>query len=144
MTEKDFLVQAAIGGFTEIQLGRLAVERTRSETVREYARRIVEVYTRASGELAELARMRGVSLPDEPDRSHSQLVGKIVGFSGQDFDREYLTAAMTDHRETIPAMREQCANPQASSEMKCFAARYLARLEQQYYSAESLRREEGL
>jgi putative membrane protein len=143
MTEKSFLVRAAFQGVAELELGTLAAQKASSETVKEYAKRLIQSYVKANTELGELAKERGVALPTGIDEDHRMLIDRLRRLSGTDFDREFLDAVIGDHQKGMAIFKEE-SEKQISSELKSFAARILTRLEDYYYSAESIKREEDL
>lgn len=61
--DREFMVKAAQGGMAEVQFGQIALQRASSDTVKQYAQRMIEEHTKANNELMALAKAKGVTLP---------------------------------------------------------------------------------
>ena len=61
-----FLKQAAENGHSEVEGSRLAERLASSPKVKAFAAKMIEDHTKANGELASLAKAKGVDVPTEP------------------------------------------------------------------------------
>jgi putative membrane protein len=102
---QQFVNQAAIAGMTEVQLGQLASERGVNREVKQFGQMMVKDHTKAGDELKTTVAAHAVKLPTVLDEKHQQLVDKLRGFTGAEFDREYM-AAMVDGHEDVKDMLE--------------------------------------
>jgi putative membrane protein len=106
--DRKFMQEAAVGGVSEVAMARVAVERASSEAVRDYARKMIEDHTRANEELMQLASTKSVSLPTAPDAKHQQMLTRLGGLSGAEFDREYVrNAGVKSHEKMLKLVQNQ-------------------------------------
>src|SRR5687767_3350717 len=87
--DRNFLMDAAMGGMMEVELGRLAVQNGASDAVKQFGQRMVDDHSKANTELMSLATSKGVTLPTELNAKHREHVTKLSSRTGADFDREY-------------------------------------------------------
>ena len=120
--DKKFAMTAAAGGLAEVATARMALERSSSDDVKQYAQRMIDDHTRANTELMQLASSKGLTLPTGPDAKHQAMMQKMMKLSGTDFDREYIkTAGVKDHEKMAKLfMDEQTKGRDA--DLKAFAA----------------------
>lgn len=102
-----FMVTAAQVNLAEIEAGQLAAERARSPEVREYAQTMVQAHWRAHQELMEMARQKGVALPDRPDEARLQLTAHLAELPPEQFDREYMSAMTADHAKALSMFQDK-------------------------------------
>lgn len=62
-SEQKFLRKAADANIMEINMARLALDRSQSTAVRDFAQRIIDDHTRANSQLVALGAQKGISLP---------------------------------------------------------------------------------
>jgi putative membrane protein len=118
------IVQANLA---EIAAGRLAVEKARSRTVREYGRRMVEEHRMLQVEASELRSAKGVPLPTGPDRGQQAQLRKLEALSGEAFERSYMEQALQDHAETLELL-ERAASRARDPALAAYAERALPRV----------------
>jgi putative membrane protein len=99
MDPQQFLQQAAIGGMAEVQLGQLATERAASAQVKQFARMMVRDHTKSNTELKQTAKAQNIQLPTQLDQKHQEIVTRLQGLRGAEFDREYMRVMVDSHTE---------------------------------------------
>ena len=112
MKDKMFLRKAAEGGMAEIKLGQLAVQKGGSEGVKAFGQKMVDDHTALNNEMASVADAMGVRLPKTINKEDQAEYDKLNGLSGDEFDTEYLTAMVKDHRKDLREFRMELANAQ--------------------------------
>src|SRR3981081_579941 len=60
-----FSSAAAQGGLTEVELGRLAVQRGSNPAVKSFGQRMIEDHSRANDELQSIAMKKSINLPTD-------------------------------------------------------------------------------
>jgi putative membrane protein len=127
--DREFLIEAASGGQTEVQLGRLAGERARHARVKEFGRRMVTDHGKTGAALKQLAAEKHVKLPSEPtEDDHRKILAELSQQKGADFDRAYMHAMVDDHEDDVEEFREAARDAQ-DPDVKSFAAKTLPTLE---------------
>lgn len=107
--DEKFLESAALGAMTEVRLGELAIQRTDTQPIRDFARRMVVAYSQATKEVKELSERKGVSCPPELDEKHQAIVERLGELDGPDFDKAYMKEMVEAHERDIKAFENQGA-----------------------------------
>lgn len=126
-SDRQFVMQAAMAGMAEVQAGELAAQKSSSPQARAFAQRMVEDHTKANQQLMTLAKARGVTPPDELDRTHRQAMERLQKLSGTEFDRAYMKNQIDDHQKAVSLYEQQAKNGR-DAELKSFATRQLPTL----------------
>lgn len=123
---EDFMVDAAKGGAAEVQLGNLALQKSKNPDVRKFAQMMVDDHTKAGNELKELAAKKKVTLPNDIGSSKST-ADKLQTLNGADFDKEYVEDMVSDHEKDVAEFQKQ-ANSASDPDVKAWAAKTLPTL----------------
>jgi len=99
--DAHFMVRAASGGMSEVEMGNLAVKKALNANVRAFGAMMVMDHTKANKKLIALADSAGISLPQFPAKNEESLSDKLIKKSGKDFDQAYVDAMVKDHQEDI-------------------------------------------
>jgi putative membrane protein len=112
MADKDFVQEAMQGDMAEIQLAQLAQQKASSEGVKQFAQRMITDHTKLDAQIKPIAQQLGVTPPANLDSKHKALQTKLEGLSGAEFDKEYIKAMVTDHREDLSKFRQEASSAQ--------------------------------
>lgn len=96
-----FMKEAAAGNLAEIQMGRIALDKSSSSQIKETAQRIIDDHTKANDQLMTLAQRQQVTLPTEPMLKDRKEAKKLESMSGTAFDKAYARMLVMDHRKDI-------------------------------------------
>ena len=131
LREKEalFMQETAMAGVAEVQLGQLALQRSSSEEVKQFADAIVNDHTVADQQLRNLAEKKNVNLPVQPNEEHRTVADRLSRLKGSAFDRQYISAMVKNHQKTVDRFTEQAEQGQ-DPELKAFADRNLPILQQ--------------
>jgi putative membrane protein len=99
--ENDFFKDAATSDMLEIESSQLALERARSEQVRDFAQMMISDHTNVRAEMRMLTAQKDVELPKQMGKKNQAIVEELRQTSGRDFDRAYMQAQVTAHQEAI-------------------------------------------
>jgi putative membrane protein len=89
-------------GRTEIELGKMAQERSRNAAVRDFAAMMVRDHTKAAEELKAAASAAAQPTDhQDADSDHQRLHDQLSELSGDAFDREYINAMVDEHEEAV-------------------------------------------
>ena len=61
--DHKFVMEAAMGGMAEVELGRLAAQKGATDEVRQFGQRMVDDHSKANEELMRVASSKGMTLP---------------------------------------------------------------------------------
>ena len=135
--DRDFLMEAAMGGMMEVELGRVAAQQGASEAVKQFGQRMVDDHGKANTELMSLASSKGITLPAQLDEKHREHLTKFSSMTGADFDRAYGKEMASDHRKDVAAFEKESTKG-TDPDLKAFAAKTLPTLQEHLQLAESL------
>src|SRR5262245_26713230 len=96
-----FVEKATQDGMTEVELGKIALDKSQNAQVRAFAQRMVTDHGKANLELAALAEGKGISAPKKLDAEHQAMVDRLKARSGPAFDAEYSSHMNMDHTKAI-------------------------------------------
>lgn len=135
--DRNFIMDAAMGGMMEVELGRIAAQQGMSDAVKQFGQRMVDDHSKANSELMSLASSKGITLPAELDAKHREHVTKLSGMSGADFDREYTKMMVSDHRKDVSEFEKESTRA-TDPDLKAFATKTLPTLQEHLRMAEAL------
>lgn len=135
--DRNFLMDAAMGGMMEVELGQLAVQKGASDEVKQFGQRMIDDHSKANTELMSLATSKGVTLPAELDAKHREHVTKMSTRTGAEFDREYVKMMVSDHNKDVSEFEKQSTKG-ADPDLKAFASRTLPTLQEHLKLARAL------
>ncbi|GGG91307.1 DUF4142 domain-containing protein [Silvibacterium dinghuense] len=136
MQDKDFVETALQGGMAEVQLGQLAAQKGSSGDVRQFGQRMVADHTKLGDAMKTVATQLGVKPPKEPSKKDRELMEKLQGLSGQQFDDAYIAAMVKDHKkdnQDFQLEAQQAQNPalkQLAAQGDQMIQQHLAMIEQ--------------
>jgi putative membrane protein len=123
----DFVNGAAKGGTTEVELGRMAAQKSTNPRVLAFASRMVRDHSEIDRKLAALAASKGVNLPEGKGLMNDAIYLELKVLSGKEFDKAYVKAMVRDHKEDVSNFEKQRASAQ-DPDVKSFAAKTLPTL----------------
>lgn len=126
--DTEFMMEAAAGGMAEVELGRLAVTKAQSPEVKNFAQKMVDDHSKANEELKALAARKNLSLPTRLDEKHQDLMEKLNGLSGAEFDRAYVEAMVDDHQKTVELFKNETEDGE-DADVKAWASKTLPTLQ---------------
>jgi len=135
--DRDFLMDAAMGGMMEVELGRIAAQNGASAEVKQFGQRMVDDHSKANEELMTLATSKGITLPTTLDDKHKEHLTKFSSMSGADFDRAYGKEMLSDHRKDVSEFEKESTKG-TDPDLKAFATKTLPTLREHLQMAESL------
>ena len=135
--DQKFLMDAAMSGLKEVELGRVAAQQGTSDQVKQFGQMMVDHHTKANTELMSLASSKGVTLPTALDDKHREDVTKLSARSGAEFDREFSKMMLKDHDKAV-SMFEKQSEKGGDADVKAFAAKALPTLQEHLRAARAL------
>jgi putative membrane protein len=140
--DRDFVMDAAMGGLMEVELGRLAAQQGTSEAVKQFGQRMVDDHSKTNTELMTLASSKGITLPTQLDEKHRAGVTKLSAMSGAGFDRAYAKMMLSDHKKDVKAFEKQSTKG-SDADLKAFATTALPTLREHLQMAQALNPQGG-
>jgi putative membrane protein len=122
IADTAFANKAAIGGMAEVALGKLALSKTSSAKIKDFAGMMVTDHGKANDELMGIAKGKNVTLPATLDAEHQAKMDSLSKLSGKDFDKAYVAAMIEGHQKTLALMQTE-ASGGSDADFKAFAAK---------------------
>jgi putative membrane protein len=102
---REFVTRMSVAGLAEVELGKLASERTMDADVKAFAQMMVRDHSRANDELSKIASQLNIQVPTELDPMHRELAERLSKVKGAEFDREYMAAMVKGHEDVAGLLR---------------------------------------
>jgi putative membrane protein len=126
----NFVTKATKGGMTEVNSGKLAMQKGNSADVKSFGQRMVADHTKANAELKSIVASKKWNIP-EPSPTVVTPDAMLTSSTGSDFDRGYINMMVKDHKKTV-MLFEHAATSSPDPQIKGFAAKTLPILKQHY------------
>jgi len=120
--DAKFTTQAAVGGMAEVELGKLALEKSSNPQVKEFATMMVKDHGMANTELMAIAKQKNITLPSTVDDEHKKKMDDLSKKTGADFDKAYVSAMVDGHKSTLKLMEDESKDGK-DADLKSFATK---------------------
>jgi len=135
-TSNDFVENAAQGGITEVEAGKLALEKSGSADVKNFAQHMITDHTKVNQELAALAKKLDIEVPDDAALT-DKAKKAILEMRDESFDKAYANNQVNAHETTVALFKKE-AESSDNAELKAFATKTLPALEAHLQEAKEL------
>ena len=141
-TENDFVDSAAAGGIAEIETSRLALEKSSSADIKEFATMMITDHSKANDELAMIAKKNDIEVPDTTTLV-KQAKEKLLELRDESFDAAYANNQVMAHEQTVELFKKQANTvtddkAKGGTELKGFAQKMLPDLQKHLEMAKKL------
>jgi putative membrane protein len=124
-----FAREAAMGGMMEVELGRIAVQKSSNDKVKEFGQRMIDDHSKVGEELKGIAAKNNFNIPAQLDERHKAIVNGYVNMSATEFDRSYMRDMVKDHQTDIAEFQKE-ANSGMNADLKSWATTTLPTLQE--------------
>ena len=97
--DKAFVKKALEGNVAEVEMGKLALQKSNDDQVKQFAQKMVDDHGKMQEQLKPVAEQMGVKVPDGPSKSQMKSMDKMKGLSGDAFDQAYIKDMVKDHKK---------------------------------------------
>ena len=132
-----FACAAASGGAMEVNLGKLAVQKSSNAAVKQFGQKMVDDHGKAGTQLQTLAAGKGATLPAQPTAMQQKKIDHLQGLAGTEFDNAYVAMMVHDHKADLKAFK-QAAEKSEDADLKAFAASTAPVVEEHLRMVESI------
>ncbi|MGN6396444.1 MAG: DUF4142 domain-containing protein [Mucilaginibacter sp.] len=127
--DAQFIVDAANGDLTQIELGNLAQQKGISKQVKNFGAMITKDHSAINDMVKAIAVTKNISIPKAPGAKEQKKIKKLRTKSGKDFDKAYIREMISDHEKDIKTFQtaaKKCLDP----DVKSFAEKTIPVLQQ--------------
>lgn len=135
--DAHFYKSAAAGGIAEVEMGRIAEEKSNNPKVKDFAAMMVKDHSAANEELKSLAASKNVTLPSGPGAHGAASKAKLEALSGASFDKSYIAAQLQAHKSTVALLNKEISSGQ-DDDAKAFARKILPTVESHLKAVDEL------
>lgn len=122
--DAKFAVDAANGGMTEVELSKLAEQKSTNAKVKDFAAMMVMDHSKAGEELKAVAKTKNITLPDSVNADSKKAIADLSKKSVSDFDKAYVDKMVSDHKATVD-MFEDASKKLKDADLKAFVDKTL-------------------
>jgi putative membrane protein len=121
--DAQFVTKAAQGNMAEVNLGKLAAEKSQSDDVKKFAQMMVDDHSKAEQDLEGVASKNNWTVPKDVSAQQKAEQQRLEKLSGAAFDRAYVQMMVKDHTKDVAEFKNEAASTSANSDLKDFATR---------------------
>ncbi|MBW4039776.1 MAG: DUF4142 domain-containing protein [Acidobacteria bacterium] len=109
-SDKTFLTNASQGNLDEIKLGELAEQKSTNPQVKSFAHTMIVQHKMLQEKMAPFAQQWSIVPPTTLNSDDQQEFDKLSGLSGSDFDKEYISNAVQQHKQALDAFNQEISS----------------------------------
>ncbi len=136
-TPATFVKKASMAGMTEVELAKLALDKSKDANVRGFAQRMVSDHGKANTELTAIAKRKNLEVSKSLDSEHQKKVQELSGKSGAEFDAAYAQHMTMDHDKAAALF--EGASKGNDAELASFAQKTLPTIKEHQKLAKDLK-----
>jgi putative membrane protein len=102
-----FIRENVQDNYLEVSLGRLAERKAQNSAVKQFAQRQVTDHSRFQDQWTRLASQNGLPAQQGMGGKHRDKLQKLEKLSGREFDREYMTMQIQNHKDYIDYLEKE-------------------------------------
>lgn len=133
----EFIDDASAKGIADIEISRLAHQKTSSKEVKDYTIQVINDRTTANQHLAKIAKKLELPVADREEVASKAKTLMPEVQDGDRFDEAYVARQMKTTQEAIEQLQQQAQTTQVP-EIKAFAEETLPKLENHLQRARAL------
>ena len=140
--DKAFVKKALEGSIDEVEMGKLALQKSNDDQVKEFAQKMVDDHGKMADALKPAAQQMGVKVPDGPSKGQMKKMDKMKALQGDAFDQAYIKDMVKDHKSDVNEFKQEAQNTQNPS-MKQFATQASQVIEQHLQQIQQIAQSKG-
>jgi putative membrane protein len=137
-TDVAFALKSAQCSQGEVRLGKLALEKATSPSIRAFGQQMIDEHSKAIEKLTSLAAKQNLTLPESLNADDQAIYTKLLVEAGAKFDHDYVKAMLNDRKDQAKACQEELKKGRDPL-MKAFAEETLPRLQLHLQNIEAIR-----
>ncbi len=110
---QSFMKTVIQHNYAEIDTGKLAQEKGKSQAVKDFGAMMVKDHGDANTKAKPVAEQLGVKPPESADAMHQATYLKLKVLSGDTFDRSYVNGMVKDHENDVREFQKRTARNDA-------------------------------
>lgn len=99
--KSSFAQMAANSNRFEVEAARIALEKGRDQSAKDFAKDMLHDHTKSMEDLEQAAKNEGIALPSALDAEHMTKLEALNQAAESDFDQAYLSTQVAAHEDTV-------------------------------------------
>lgn len=138
-TISDFMIEAASNGMKEVELAKIAEQKSSNQRVKAFAKLMVTEHTKTNTELQTLAQAKNVTLPGMMGDKDLKIFDELRAKSDAEFDKDYMNEMVDGHQNMVNKFKKRAKEEdKRDSEISAFAQKTLPHLQMHLDSARAI------
>ena len=138
--DKTFLKGQQETNIAEVALGKVAIERATTATVRELATKLMADHQKVMELNRALSEKLGLPVPDQPSAEQQATGDKVKAQTGAAFDAAYVAAQVEGHTKSISKAQQEISSG-SHPDVKAFATDYAPKAQMHLQHAQAAQAE---
>ena len=136
---REYVQMAAMGDLFEVEASRLALSRSPTAEIKQFAQEMVDAHTKTSDDLKARLVRAGliVELPTTLDEDHKAMLDDLRASNAREFDANYIEQQKEAHEAALMLHRDYAMNGDAA-DLKALAADTVPKIEMHVQMATDL------
>jgi putative membrane protein len=135
---QSFIKSAIEGNYAEINVGKLAQEKGKSDAVKQFGKMLVDDHTAANEKAIAAAKEIGVTPPTGSSVMEKGTYLKLKVLTGDTFDKSFASSMVSDHKADIKEFQKESSKTDAAGQ---FAKDALPTLQKHLQQAQKIQQE---
>lgn len=138
--DSEYLVDIAEVNLAEIEIGKLAQQKSTNPEVKKFGKMLVDEHTKSAGEVSALAKSKNFTLPTSLTEEGQEEYKKLNEKSGLDFDKKFADMMIDGHEKAIEELQKAIKDAK-DQDIKLWASNNIAPLTAHLEHAKLLKQE---
>jgi putative membrane protein len=121
LSDDDFVRDVALKNMAEVELSRMALDKTTNLDIKSFAQRMIDDHGAAGHKLKSVLSGQPIEWPVQLDDKHRKIADELTKKQGTNFDRDYVRAMVEGHQD-LTAKLESRLEVQSLADWKTAAA----------------------
>lgn len=125
--DSEFLVDQAEINLAEIEIGKLAEQKSTDPEVRSFGKMLVDEHTKSASEVSALAKTKNFTLPTSLTKEGHDEYNELNEKTGLDFDKKFADMMIDGHQKAIEKLQKATEDAK-DEDVKLWASNNIAGL----------------
>lgn len=135
---EEFVHKASVSNQFTIESSKIAIDRGKSDDVKNFAQRMIDDHTRVGDQLLEASKSAKMKPTKTLDSEHQKMVDELKSMPDNNFDNRYIGMQIMAHEKSVQLFSTYSENG-SDPELKSFAAEILPTLKEHLKEAQQLK-----
>lgn len=137
LSPQKFVEHASASGMAEVSMGRMALEKSQNEAVKQFATQMVQDHEAANQKLKALASRKNLSVSSKEEDVMNDAKAAMLKMRDKSFDKAYMENQVKAHEEAVQLF-QRASTELSDPELKALAQETLPMLQRHLKMAKEL------